>query len=61
MENSSTFLTRATGKRTEQRMCQMAGSGAGVRKGDAELRFRDDESKVPVGSPCKNGKLGPGY
>lgn len=40
---------------------ESAGSGVGVRKGDAEFSFRNDESEVPIGPPCEYGRLDSGY
>lgn len=39
----------------------MAGCRAGVRMGDAEFSFRDNESEVLTKQPCEDGRLDLGY
>lgn len=37
-------------------MCNAAGFGAGVRKGDVLLSFRDGESEAPIGPPYQDSR-----
>lgn len=42
-------------------MCSIVGSGTEVRKADAELSFRDDDSEEPIEPPCEDDRLDLGY